>query len=47
VVSQELQAPVWVFVCVLMPLVGIGYASRMFILALLPGGIRDRFRRYF
>ncbi len=45
--SQDLHAPVWIFVSVPMPLVGISYASRMFILALLPGGMRDRFRRYF
>ena len=41
--SQDLQTLVWIFICVLMPLVGIGYASRMFLLSLLPGGMRERF----
>lgn len=46
-VSQDIQAPIWIFVCVLKPLVGIGNASRMFLLSLLPGGMRERFRQHF
>ena len=46
-VSQDIQAPIWIFVCVLMPLVGIGNASRMFLFSLLPGGMRERFRQHF
>jgi hypothetical protein len=36
---------VWIFICVLMPLAGISYASRMFMLSLLPGAMTERFRQ--
>jgi len=39
-VSPELQAPIWIFVCVLMPLVGVSYASRMILHSLLPARLR-------
>jgi len=41
-VNPELQAPVWVFLCVLMPLVGVSHASRMILLSLLPARLRGR-----
>ncbi len=37
-----MQVLIWIFVCVLIPLVGINYASRMILLCLLPAGVGDR-----
>jgi len=34
-----MQVLIWIFVCVLIPLVGINYASRMILLCLLPAGV--------
>ena len=42
-----MQALIWNFVCVLTPLVGISYASRMILLSLLPTGVGDRLRRIY
>ena len=35
---------IWIFVCVLIPLVGINYASQMMLLGLLPADVGDRLR---
>ena len=37
-----MQALIWNFVCVLIPLVGINYALRMILLSFLPAGVGDR-----
>jgi hypothetical protein len=34
-----MQVLIWIFVCVLIPLVGINYASRMILLCLLPADV--------
>jgi len=39
-----MQVLIWIFVCVLIPLVGINYASRMILLCLLPAGVGERLR---
>jgi hypothetical protein len=39
-----MQAIFWIFFCVLMPLVGINYASRMVFLSFLPTRISPRER---
>ncbi len=40
-----MQVLIWIFVCVLIPLVGINYASRMILLCLLPAGVGDRLQK--
>jgi hypothetical protein len=39
-----MQVLIWIFVCVLIPLVGVNYASRMILLCLLPAGVGERLR---
>jgi hypothetical protein len=39
-----MQAILWIFFCVLMPLVGVNYASRMVFLSVLPAQLSARER---
>jgi hypothetical protein len=42
---QDIYTPIWIFICVLMPLVGIVCAFRMILLSLLPRAMRNRIRQ--
>ena len=39
-----MQGLIWIYVCVLIPLVGISYASRMILLSLFSAGVGDSLR---
>lgn len=40
-----MQAIVWYFTCILIPLVGISHASRMIMLSLLPARVEEHMRK--